>query len=92
MWIKIGDFMQTAKQPKVIMFSTPTCSFCNTAKRYFRENKIRFKDIDVSRDQKAALDMRRRTGQAGVPVILINNRPIIGFDKPQINRLLNING
>ncbi len=84
--------MQTLKQPKVIMFSTPTCSFCNTAKRYFREHKIRFKDIDVSRDQKAALDIRRKTGQTGVPVILINNRPIIGFDKPQINRLLNING
>ncbi len=83
--------MQTVKQPKVIMFSTPTCSFCNTAKRYFREHKIRFKDIDVSRDEKAALDMRRRTGQTGVPVILINNRPIVGFDKPQINRLLNIN-
>ncbi len=84
--------MQTVKQPKVIMFSTPTCSFCSTAKRYFREHKIRFKDIDVSRDQKAALDMRRRTGQTGVPVILINNRPIVGFDKPQINKLLNING
>ena len=84
--------MQTATQPKVIMFSTPTCSFCNTAKRYFREKNIRFKDIDVSRDQKAALDMKRKTGQTGVPVILINNRPVVGFDKPKINRMLNIRG
>lgn len=80
--------MQT--QPKVIMFSTPTCSFCNTAKRYFREKRIRFKDIDVSRDQSAAKDMQRRTGQTGVPVILINNRPVIGFDKNKIDRMLNI--
>ncbi|MGK9368839.1 glutaredoxin family protein [Melioribacter sp. Ez-97] len=77
-------------QPKVIIFSTPTCSFCNAAKRYFREKNIRFKDIDVTRDQAAARDMMRRTGQTGVPVILINNRPIVGFDKPKINRLLNI--
>lgn len=77
-------------QPKVIMFSTPTCSFCNTAKRYFREKKIRFKDIDVSRDMNAARDMQKRTGQSGVPVILINNRPIIGFDKNKIDRMLNI--
>lgn len=82
--------MQTATQPKVVMFSTPTCSFCNQAKRYFREKKVRFTDVDVSRDQKAALDMRRKTGQAGVPVIMINNRPIVGFDKSQINRMLNI--
>ncbi|MAT58794.1 MAG: glutathione S-transferase N-terminal domain-containing protein [Melioribacteraceae bacterium] len=81
--------MQTS-QPKVIMFSTPTCSFCTTAKRYFREKGIRFTDVDVSKDQKAALDMQRRTGQTGVPVILINNRPIIGFDKNKINSMLNI--
>ena len=63
---------------------------CNAAKRYFREKKIKFKDIDVSRDQRAARDMVRMTGQSGVPVILINNRPIVGFDKPKINRLLGI--
>ena len=84
--------MQTATQPKVIMFSTPTCSFCNTAKRYFREKNIRFKDVDVSRDEKAALDMKRKTGQTGVAVILINNRPVVGFDKSKINRMLNIRG
>ena len=80
----------TSTQPKVIIFTTPTCSFCNAAKRYFREKKIKFKDIDVSRDRRAAMDMQRRTGSTGVPVILINNRPIIGFDKPKINRMLNI--
>ena len=83
--------MATKSQPKVIIFTTPTCSFCNAAKRYFREKKIKFTDVDVSRDQRAARDMQRRTGQTGVPVILINNRPIVGFDKPKINRLLNLN-
>lgn len=77
-------------QPKVIVFSTPTCSYCNTAKRYFRENNIRFTDVDVSKDLSAARDMQKRTGQSGVPVILINNRPIIGFDKPKIMQMLNL--
>lgn len=79
--------MQTAK---VLLFSTPTCSFCRSAKRYFIEKKVRFKEIDVSRDQRAAKDIVRRTGQMGVPVIIINNRPIVGFDKPKINRMLGI--
>ncbi|MFZ0456239.1 MAG: glutaredoxin domain-containing protein [Ignavibacteriaceae bacterium] len=77
-------------QPKVIVFSTPTCSFCNAAKRYFRERNVRFTDVDVSRDQSAARDMMRRTGQMGVPVIIINNRSIVGFDKPKINQMLNL--
>ncbi len=84
--------MEAKKQPKVIIFTTPTCRFCNAAKRYFREKKIKFTDVDVSRDMRAARDMQRRTGQTGVPVILINNRPIVGFDKPKINKLLGIRG
>ncbi len=77
--------------PKVIIFTTPTCSFCNAAKRYLREKKVPFKEVDVSKDMVAFRDMQRRTGgNTGVPVILINNKPIIGFDKAQIDRMLYI--
>ena len=79
-------------QQKVVMFTTPTCNFCNAAKRYFREKNVRFTEVDISRDIRAARDLQRRTGQTGVPVILINNRPVIGFDKPKINKMLNIKG
>lgn len=84
------EIYMTTAQPKVIVFSTPTCSFCVQAKRYFKEKNIRFTDIDVSRDQSAARDMMRRTGQMGVPVILINNTAIVGFDRNKINQMLNI--
>lgn len=83
--------VQTKKQPKVILFSTPTCSWCRRVKTYFRENRVRFKDIDVSRDQRAAKDIIRMTGQMGVPVVLINNKPVVGFDKPKIDRMLGLN-
>ncbi len=78
------------QQKKVIVFVSPTCKWCRALKQYLRDHKIRFKEIDVTRDQKAAQDMVRRTGQMGVPVVLINNRPIVGFDKPKINKLLGI--
>jgi glutaredoxin 3 len=82
---------ETKVQPKVVVFSTPTCSFCNMAKSYFREKGIKFTDIDVSRDQTAARDMVRRSGQMGVPVIDIGGRIVVGFNRPQINTLLGIN-
>lgn len=82
--------MTMERQKRVIIFSTPTCSFCRKAKSYLRDKGIRFKDIDVSRDTRAAQDMERRTGQRGVPVLLINNQPVVGFDVPKINKLLGI--
>jgi len=84
----MSDSTQT--QPRVIIFSTPTCSFCNAAKTYFRQKGIKFRDVDVSRDATAARDMVRRSGQQGVPVIDIGGRIIVGFDKPKIDSLLHI--
>ena len=81
---------ETKAQPRVIVFSTPTCSFCNMAKRYFREKGIKFNDVDVSRDPAAARDMVRRSGQQGVPVIDIGGRIVVGFDRAKINKYLGI--
>ena len=81
----------TAKpQPKVIVFSTPTCSFCTAAKHYFRQQGVKFRDVDVSRDPAAARDMVRRSGQQGVPVIDIGGKIVVGFDRNKINQLLGI--
>jgi len=77
-------------QQRVIVFSTPSCSYCNMAKKYFKEKGIRFKDVDVSRDAAAARDMVRKSGQQGVPVIDIGGKVIVGFDKTKINKLLGI--
>ncbi|MCA9957860.1 MAG: glutaredoxin domain-containing protein [Chloroflexota bacterium] len=78
------------KQPRVIVFSTPTCAYCNMAKRYFRDNGIKFRDVDVSRDAAAARDVVRRSGQMGVPVIDIGGKIVVGFDKPKINQMLGL--
>ncbi|MGB9521231.1 MAG: glutaredoxin family protein [Anaerolineales bacterium] len=82
--------VQQKPQQRVIIFTTPTCSFCNAAKRYFREKGIQFKDIDVSRDTAAARDMVRRSGQMGVPVIDIGGKIVVGFDRAKIDRYLGL--
>jgi len=82
--------VQQKPQPRVIIFTTQTCSFCNAAKRYFREKGIQFKDIDVSRDAAAARDMVKRSGQMGVPVIDIGGKIVVGFDRAKIDRYLGL--
>ena len=84
--------MAEAKQPRVIVFTTPTCTYCNSVKRYLRQNRVKFKDVDISRDERAARDVMRRTGQMGVPVVDIGGKVVIGFDRPKINVLLGLNG
>lgn len=73
---------------QVILFSTSTCSWCRRAKRYLKESRVRFKEINIERDPEAARDLARKTGQTGVPVIKIGSKWIVGFDRPRIERVL----
>ncbi len=79
---------KVAKQ--VTVYSTPTCSWCNTLKTYLRKNKIRFTDVDVSRDPKLSQELVSRTGQQGVPQTEINGQFVVGFDQKRIDELLEI--
>jgi len=79
------------KAPKrVTVYSTPTCSWCNTLKAWLRKNGIPFTDVDVSRDARAAQELVQRTGQQGVPQTEINGQWVIGFDQPKLKQLLEI--
>jgi glutaredoxin 3 len=74
----------------VTVYSTPTCGFCNAAKRYLAQKRIRFREVDVSKDARAADEIARRAGQRVVPVIDVNGRLIVGFDKRRLNAALGI--
>lgn len=76
---------------KIKVYSTPACPWCKVAKDFFTSHNINFEDIDVSVDQKAAQYMIEKSGQMGVPVIEIDDKIIIGFNKPILEEILGIN-
>lgn len=78
------------KRLSVVVFTTPTCSWCRKVKSYLKSKQIRYKEVDVSRDARAMKDMVKKSGQMGVPQIWVNNKPIVGFDKVKIDRFLGI--
>ena len=73
---------------KVTIYTTPECTYCKAAKEFFKENKVSYKEIDVSKNQKAAKEMVDKSGQMGVPVILIDDKIIVGFDQEKIEKAL----
>lgn len=75
---------------KVIVYSTPTCPYCKMAKEFLKEKNVAFEDIDVGTDHAKAKEMIEKTGQMGVPVLDIDGKLIIGFDKEEITAALGI--
>ncbi|MGC9152097.1 MAG: glutaredoxin family protein, partial [Microbacter sp.] len=81
---------QTVNQAhKVIIYSTSSCVWCNKLKQYLKQQKVKYKDYDVSLNLARRNEMVNLSGQMGVPVVVIDGQTIVGFDKKQIDKLLN---
>jgi glutaredoxin-like YruB-family protein len=81
---------QGAKQKQVIVYTTPSCSWCTTLKTYLDQKQVRYREINVASDSAAAEAMVRKSGQQGVPQTEINGQVVVGFDQNRINQLLEI--
>ena len=73
---------------KIKVYSTPICPYCNALKDFLKENKIKFEDIDVSKDEKAVREIVKKSGQIGVPVTIIDGKVIVGFDKSALEKAI----
>ena len=72
----------------VNIYTTPTCGYCQVAKKYFREHSIKFTEFDVSKDIRKAEEMVHKSRQQGVPVIDFNGEIIVGFNKNRLEQLI----
>jgi len=72
----------------VKVYTTPTCGYCHQVKRFLAERGVKYTEYDVSADRAAANEMVSLTGQMGVPVITVDGQVVVGFDRPQLERLL----
>ncbi len=70
----------------VKIYTTKTCPWCKKTKEFLKQNKIKYTEVDVSSNRKAAQEMIKKSGQMGVPVLDINGKIIVGFDPEGIKK------
>jgi len=91
MFFKMAE--KSKKQHDVKIYSLPTCIHCNHTKEFFKKHNVKYKDINVQNNKKAAMEMIEKTGQHGIPVIVIDGKwddAIIGFDERALKKKLEI--
>ena len=78
------------KMPKVKVYSTPTCPYCDILKEFLQSKGVEFEVIDVSQDKAGQEYILEKTGKMAVPVMEIDEEIVVGFDRPKIVKLLNL--
>ena len=65
---------------KVLIYTSPLCSACDSAKRLFARNNIQYKEINIANVEGAMDEMIKKTNaKRTVPQIFINDKHIGGF-------------
>ncbi len=72
---------------KVTIFTSSTCPHCHTAKDYLKEKGVEFEERNVQNDPEARKELIQK-GYMGVPVIVVGDEEIQGFDKERLDELL----
>ncbi len=73
---------------KVTIYSTPTCPYCKRAKDYLTQKGIAFTDYNVAEDREKTKEMIEKSKQMGVPVIVVGDDIVIGFNQKKLDSLL----
>ena len=73
---------------KVIVYSTPTCPYCKRIKDYLTQKGVSFSDYNVAEDREKAKEMIDKSKQMGVPVIVVGDDVVVGFNQAKLDSLL----
>lgn len=74
---------------KVVVFTSETCPYCVAAKDFLKENNVDFEEKNVTHSEEARNELISK-GYRGVPVILVGEEEVVGFDKNRLSALLDL--
>ncbi|MGB6280796.1 MAG: glutaredoxin family protein [Syntrophobacteria bacterium] len=70
---------ETRTSPKVELYTTRWCHYCEKAREFFRSRGIFFTEYDIEKDKSAAARKNQLDKKKGVPFVVINGRRIHGW-------------
>ena len=76
-------------EKKVRIYTSPTCGYCTQAKEFLTQKGIDFTVFDVTSDPAALQEMKTVSGGArSVPVIVVGDEVLIGFERTAVEEAL----
>lgn len=79
-----------AKAP-VKMLATSWCGYCRQARAYLNGKGILFEELDVEKSAQGKHEYRALKGR-GVPIILVGNQRMNGYDQARLEAMLRAGG
>ena len=75
---------------KVVVYTSPTCTYCYVVKIFLKKNNIEFKEVDISEDKKGKEELLKKTGLETAPVTFVGEKFVAGYDREKLKELLGL--
>jgi glutaredoxin-like YruB-family protein len=76
-----------APAPRVVMYATSWCPYCEKARVLFRSQGVTFTEHDIEKSAEARAE-HKRLGGRGVPLIVVGDKTLKGFNEQKIRAAL----
>ena len=63
---------------------------CRRTKEFLSSRGVAYRDVNVAEDLESREELIRRTGQLAVPVTVIDDEVVVGFNRPRLTELLSL--
>lgn len=70
------------------IYTTPICAYCKMAKEYFKSKDLKYQEISLVGNSEAQQLVIAKTGMTAVPIIEINGKFVVGFNRQKIDQAL----
>lgn len=87
----VGASPIVAPDNTVLLYSSSGCPYCKKARDFLSEHNIAYEDIDVYQSERGREDFRK-LGAIGVPIFVVGDTKLIGYEKDQLEDLLKSKG
>ena len=75
---------------RVKVYTSPTCQSCKSIEEYLSSHGVKYEEIDVTKDREALERLVEKTGKIFTPDVQVGDEIVVGFNKPEIDRLLGL--
>jgi glutaredoxin len=88
----VPDMAAISAEAPVVFYSVPTCDACDLVRNYLDQRGIPFTENNVSNDIDLQGELMERTGELSVPVVMVGDQQISGYNQPLLESELNAAG
>jgi glutaredoxin len=83
------DVDRPRAEARAVMLATSWCPYCAQTRAFFERHSVAWCEYDIERTHDGQR-LYAEVGVTGIPVILVGERRVLGFDEPRLRHALGL--